>query len=112
MNIIETMALSNGLKTSPDKERLKKYIESLIEYLENHHRLMIPLGLTIERSDYLVTKANLKLFGILCFFLAVNFFAGVVAPLFIEKLRKNKKFCTVPLISFVIGLTILFWAAV
>ncbi len=106
------MALSNGLKTEPDKERLKKYIESLIEYLEHHHRLMIPLGLTIVRNDYLVTKANVTLFGILCFLLAVNFFTGVVAPLFIEKQRNNKKFCAVPLIAFVIGLTILFWLAV
>jgi len=110
--IVGAMALANGLKDSHDRERLKQYIDGLIEYLENHHRLMIPLGLTIVRGDYLIKKTNITLFGVLCFLLAVIFCAGVVLPLFVEKLRINRLFWAVPLLAFALGLTVLFWVSV
>lgn len=110
--VVEAMALANGLKNGHDRERLRRYIDGLIEYLENHHRLMIPLGLTIVRSDYFITKANVTLFGVLCCLLVVNFCAGVVVPLFVEKLRTNRLFWAVPLLAFVVGLTVLFWVSV
>ena len=110
--IAEAMALANGLKDSYDRERLRLYLDGLIEYLENHHRLMIPLGLTIVRCDYLVEKANVTLFGALCCLLAVIFSAGVVLPLFVEKLRTNRLFWAVPLLAFAVGLTVLFWVSV
>lgn len=110
--IAEVMALANGLKDGYDKERLRQYIDGLIEYLENHHRLMIPLGLTIIKGDYLIKKANVTLFGVLCFLLAVNFCLGVVVPLFVEKARTNKLFWAIPLLAFAVGTTILFWVSV
>ncbi len=72
---------------------------------------MIPLGLTIVRSDYLVKKANVTMFGILCCLLAVNFCSGVVLPLFLEKLRTNRLLWAVALVAFAVGLGILFWVA-
>jgi hypothetical protein len=100
------------LKDGYNRERLRLYLDGLIEYLENHYRLMIPLGLIIVRSDYLVKKANITLFGVLCCLLAVNFCAGVVLPLFVEKLRTNRLFWAVPLLAFAVGLTVLFWVSV
>jgi len=110
--IIEAMTLANGLTEEYDKARLMQYIESLTEYLENHHKLVVPLGLTIVKGDYLIKKANVKLFGILSFLLAMNFLSGVVMPLFIEKFRTSKLFWAIPLLLFAIGIIILFSASV
>lgn len=110
--IVEAVALANGLKDGHDRERLRRYVDSLIEYLENHHRLMVPLGLTIVRSDYLIKKANITLFGVLCCLLAMNFCAGVVVPLFVDKLRNVRLFWAIPLLAFAVGVTVLFWVSV
>ena len=109
--IAEAMALANGIKDDYNRERLRLYLDGLTEYLENHHRLMIPLGLTIVRNDYLVKKANVALFGILCCLLAVNFCSGVVLPLFLEKLRTIKLLWAVALAAFAVGLGVLFWVS-
>lgn len=110
-NIAEALALSNGIKDDYNRERLRLYLDGLIEYLENHHRLMIPLGLIIVRNDYLVKKANLFVFCILCCLMAVNFFSGVILPLFEERLRSNKLLWAVAFVSFAVGLFVLFWIA-
>lgn len=110
--IVEAMALANGLKNGHDRERLKRYIENLIEYLENHHSLMIPLGLTIVRNDYLITKVNVRWFGFLCLLLVINFCTGVVVPLFVEKQRTNRLLWAIPIFAFVVGVTVLFWISV
>ena len=108
----EAMALADGLKDGYDRDRLRQYIDGLIEYLENHHRLMIPLGLTMIKGEYLIKKANVRLFRILCFLLAVIFCSGVVVPLFVEKVRVNKLVWAIPLLAFVVGITVLFWVSV
>lgn len=110
--IIEAMTLANGLTKEYDKIRLVKYIESLIEYLGNHHKLAIPLGLTIVKADYIIHKASTKLIVALSFLLAINFLFGVVLPLFVEKFRMGKLFWAIPQIIFVIGISLLFSVSV
>ena len=110
--IIEAMTLSNCLTMEYDKARLRKYIESLTEYLENHYKLAIPLGLTIVKADYFIHKASTKLIVALSFLLAMNFLFGVVLPLFVERFRTGKLFWAIPQIIFVIGISFLFSVSV
>ena len=107
--IIHAMTLANGLNSEYDKSRLKKYIDGLIVYLEHHYRLAIPLGLTLKKYDYFINKAKPKLIIILSAILFINFLSGVVAPpLFYRKARNNRLFLVVPLLTFVVGVIILF----
>ena len=110
--IIEAMTLANCLTTEYDKTRLRKYIESLTEYLENHYKLAIPLGLTIVKADYFIQKASTKLIVALSFLLALNFLFGVVLPLFVEKFRTGRLYWAIPQLIFAIGIIILFSASV
>jgi hypothetical protein len=110
--IIEAMTSANGLTTEYDKTRLRKYIESLTDYLENHYKLAIPLGLTIVKADYFIHKASTKLIVALSFLLAMNFLFGVVLPLFVEKFRIRRLYWVIPQVIFVIGIIILFSASV
>jgi len=110
--ICEAMILANELTTDYDKTRLHKYIESLIEYLENHYKLAIPLGLTIVKADYYIHKASPKLIISLSLLLTMSFICGVVLPLFVEKIRASKIFWAMPLLIFAIGIIILFSASV
>lgn len=106
--IIEAMTLANGLNKDYDKTRLRKYIESLIEYLENHYKLAIPLGLKIKKYDYLIKKSNLKIIVTLSILLFINFMSGVVLPLLWRKTRNKRLFMVISLLTFFVGIVILF----
>lgn len=110
--IIEAMILANGLNNEYDKTRLKKYIDSLIVYLENHRNLMMPLGLAIIKSEIIQKAYSKSLIFFLSLLLTMNFLSGVILPLFVEKYRTDKKYWPIPLIIFVIGIITLFSSSI
>jgi len=109
--IIDAILLANNLKGEYNKTKCSKYVNGLIEYLEDHYRLAIPLGLTIKKYDYYIQKANMTLIISLSCLLALNFILGIIIPLFFIKLRNNKILWATSELTFVIGLIILFSAS-
>lgn len=106
--IIESMILANKLTSDYDKSRCKKYVDSLINYLESHYRLAMPLGLAIKKYDYYRQIANIKIIIAISSLLFINFICGVLIPLFAVNLRRNKKLLAITQLTFVIGIFILF----
>ena len=106
--IVQAMIIGNALSTDYDKARVRKYIDGLIAYLENHYKMAIPLGLTIKKYDYLLTKSKPIIIISLSALLIINLISGVVVPLFYNKARNSKIIFIIPLISFVVGIVVLF----
>jgi len=107
-NIAHAMFLAGNFKDDYIKSRIGLYLDSVIYYLDKHYELVIPLGLLIKKSDYILRKFGgykILLFTIL---LSVNFIFGILIPLFWNKFRNKKLFYSFAMASFVLGMIILF----
>lgn len=54
--IINALIIAGGFTDPHTKERVGKYINSLIEYLDNHYKLALPLGLAVKKYEFLMAK--------------------------------------------------------
>lgn len=107
--IINALILAGGFTDLHTKERVGKYINSLIEYLENHHKFALPLGLTIKKYEFLNQKVvRWKIIVISCILL-ICFLGGIITPIFFN-IGKWSTILTVVL--FFCGVSFLFYDAI
>lgn len=106
--ISKAVILAGGFKDEYTKSRVVKYLESLVSYLEKHYELAIPLGLLIKKYEYLMSKTEKSKIVLFTILLSINFFCGVLLPLFWIILRNNMKFEILTQASFILGIILLF----
>lgn len=106
--IARAMILAAGIKNDNDKLRVGKYLDGLIEYLDKHYQLAVPLGLIIKQYEFLLNKNDKsKIIGF-AILIAFNFLFGVLLPLFIKRLRYNRYLEICTQLSFIVGIIFLF----
>lgn len=107
--IINALIVAGGFTDQQTKENVGKYINSLIEYLENHHNLALPLGLTIKKYEFLMQKVVRWKIALISVILAICFIGGIVTPIFYN-ISKSSTILTV--IVFFSGISFLFYDAI
>jgi len=106
--IAKAMILAGKFKDDSTKSRVVKYLDSLIDYLDKHYQLAIPLGLMIKRYEFLLSKTGKAKIIVFTVLLTLNFLCGVLIPLFLKKWRRTIGLEIVTQLSFVVGIFLLF----
>lgn len=109
--ISEAMIVAAGFKDDYMKSRVRKYINSLIDYLEEHYKLAVPLGLLTTKYEYLLNKISKTKVILFSAILAINFLFGFLLPYFGERYREKKIFNAITIVTFLLGIVLLFWEA-
>jgi hypothetical protein len=88
--------------------RLDKYIDSLIDYFDNHYRMAVALGVTIDRWHYFHNR--LEKSNLLITILILNFIVGIVVLLVIINKWITLTSISVSIITFFSAIIIIFRA--
>jgi hypothetical protein len=110
--IAKAMVLAGWFKDEYTQMRVSKYLDSLVAYLEKHYELAIPLGLTIKRYEYLLSKITKAKIVTAIGVLGSNFVLGVLVPLFWKSRRDSTALEVATQLTFGIGIILLFKEAI
>lgn len=106
--IAKAMIAAGGFQDEYTKSRVSKYLDSLINYLEEHYRLAIPLGLALKKYEYFLTKVTTWKVALLSALLLINFTTGILIPSFRKKSDYNTWLSVCSQATFIGGLLLLF----
>lgn len=98
--IIECISLAFDFVDSESKLKLAHYYNRLLDYLDEHYKNAIPLGLILTKYEYYLEKIDSGLLLYLSSSLLLILFFGVVIPLFNKKLRDHKFIWGIPILVF------------
>lgn len=110
--IAKAMVLAGAFKDEDTQMRVSKYLDSLVVYLEKHYELAIPLGFTIKRYEYLLSKITKTKIVIAMVVLGSNFVLGFLVPLFWKSRRDSTALEVATQLTFGIGIILLFKEAI